>query len=259
MKTLSPLRYPGGKSRAVETLSELLPTSKELVSPFFGGGSFELFCANNNIKVKGYDIFDPLVCFWQCLLEDPKKLSQEVKKYFPLSKENFYKLQKQKDFKNKIEQAAIFFVLNRSSFSGSTLSGGMSPNHPRFNIRSIEKLENFNIQNFTVENKSFEESIVENSGSLFYLDPPYLIKNMLYGKKGDTHKGFDHIKLKEIITEEKNWIMSYNSSEEIIEIYKDYNYILPKWKYGMSKNKESNEILIFSKNVFEYLKDNKKL
>jgi DNA adenine methylase len=135
----------------------------------------------------------------------------------------------------------------------------MSPNHPRFNIRSIEKLENFNIQNFTVENKSFEESIMENSGSLFYLDPPYLIKNMLYGKKGDTHKGFDHIKLKEIITEEKNWIMSYNSSEEIIEIYKDYNYILPKWKYGMSKNKESNEILIFSKNVFEYLKDNKKL
>lgn len=100
---------------------------------------------------------------------------------------------------------------------------------------------------------------MENSGSLFYLDPPYLIKNMLYGKNGDTHKGFDHIKLKELITEEKNWIMSYNSSDEIIEIYKDYNYILPKWKYGMSKNKESNEILIFSQNVFEYLKDNKKI
>lgn len=42
----SPLRYPGGKSRAARQIALYLPKDlKRLVSPFFGGGSFEFYCA----------------------------------------------------------------------------------------------------------------------------------------------------------------------------------------------------------------------
>ena len=62
--TKSPLRYPGGKSRAVRTLYKYIPPgTKTLCSPLLGGGSFEIFCAQNSIKVYGYENFKPLVNF----------------------------------------------------------------------------------------------------------------------------------------------------------------------------------------------------
>ena len=71
----SPLRYPGGKSRGAEKIFKYVTKeTKEICSPFFGGGSVELLCANNGIKVRGYDKFLPLVDFWKSLLNNPKKL-----------------------------------------------------------------------------------------------------------------------------------------------------------------------------------------
>ena len=66
--TKSPLRYPGGKSRAVKQVLALLPRGLDLLcSPFLGGASIELACAGRGIAVRGYDSFQPLVAFWQCL------------------------------------------------------------------------------------------------------------------------------------------------------------------------------------------------
>ena len=48
----SPLRYPGGKTRARNKLHEILLDNfeitnfKGIISPFFGGGSFELYLQN---------------------------------------------------------------------------------------------------------------------------------------------------------------------------------------------------------------------
>jgi len=56
-----------------------------------------------------------------------------IHKYYPLSRNMFYQLQKNyHSINDNIVRAGIFFVLNRCSFSGTTLSGGMSPGHPRF-------------------------------------------------------------------------------------------------------------------------------
>ena len=63
---LSPLRYAGGKSKAVGLILESLPKlkNKKVVSPFFGGGSLELcLCQNLGFEIVGYDTFDMLVNF----------------------------------------------------------------------------------------------------------------------------------------------------------------------------------------------------
>ncbi len=42
----SPLRYPGGKTRGVEFITQFFPKNLDkLLSPFFGGGSIELSVA----------------------------------------------------------------------------------------------------------------------------------------------------------------------------------------------------------------------
>jgi DNA adenine methylase len=251
----SPLRYPGGKSRAVKIISKYIPKgTKELCSPFFGGGSFEIFCAQNGIRVYGYDIFRPLVDFWQILLTDPNTLADSVERYRPLRKERFYELQKiQLESKNKLERATLFFVLNRSSFSGSTLSGGMASggcdNNPRFTKSSIDRLRHFRLENLSVEFADFKDSIPRHKNMLLYLDPPYLIQSKLYGRKGDLHIGFDHRGLAKLLKKHNSWILSYNNSKEIHDLYSNFVILYPDWKYGMSNNKESREVLILSHDI----------
>ncbi len=250
----SPLRYAGGKTRGIVSILELIPPeTKVMYAPFIGGGSVEICCAANGVTVYGYDTFKPLVEFWQCLLNNPRKLVEIVRKHFPLSKEKFYKLQKsQQDIRSKYERAAVFFVLNRSSFSGTTMSGGMSPGHPRFTQSSIERLETFKIKNLKVNLADFRESILQSKSNLLYLDPPYPLKNCnLYGDRGNLHSGFDHKGLADILHNRDTWILSYTDSEYVSNLYKGYAIIKPAWKYGMSSNKNSREVLILSHDLAE--------
>jgi len=241
------LRYPGGKTRAINHLMAHLPEgTNELCSSFLGGGSFELACTKKGIRVHGYDAFNPLVDYWQCLLEDNIRLAREVSKYYPLSKDHFYNLQSNINHPDKYERASRFYVLNRSSFSGSTLSGGMSPGHPRFTESSINRIVDFKNNMLSVQAMDFTESIKEHPDTFLYLDPPYMIKNKLYGKKGNMHKDFDHLELFDILKNRDNWMLSYNNCPEILDLYQEFKIIPLSWKYGMSENKESKEVLILN-------------
>src|SRR3989344_5031081 len=123
---MSVLRYPGGKTRAIKSLEQFvdvndlnddgnLDNNKNdtdnkdniddknnrgsadgtavLVSPFFGGGSFELYLNSKyNIKIMANDIYEPLINFWKCLQENCEHLIEEVYKLHPLSKAQFTKI-----------------------------------------------------------------------------------------------------------------------------------------------------------------------
>jgi DNA adenine methylase len=245
----SPLRYPGGKSRAVKIITQLIPNDvTELVSPFIGGGSVEIDCASRGIKVYGYDAFKPLVAFWKLLLSNPESLAAKVQEYHPLTKQGFYELQKLHHDEESEIQAVLFFVLNRASFSGTTLSGGCSKEsvEQRFTQSSIDRIESFKVSNLKVEFADFNDSLDWNPGKFMYLDPPYMVKSTLYGNRGSTHRGFDHIGLYEKLKNREGWILSYNNCEQVCDLYKNFKFIFPDWKYGMSDNKTSKEILIIN-------------
>lgn len=246
----SPLRYPGGKTRAVKSICARIPENEtRLCSPFLGGGSVELACTTR-MKVYGADIFEPLVAFWRILLADPERLAKRIESYHRLTRTRFYNLQKRyTHLTDEVERAAAFFVLNRSSFSGTTLSGGMSPGHPRFNPSAIERIRSFRVNNLEVECADFRDVIPKHDDAFLYLDPPYMNDQALYGVKGDTHKGFDHRALAELLQRRDRWIMSYNDCHEIRELYRNNRIVSLEWIYGMSKNKESNEVLVLSRDL----------
>ncbi len=249
----SPLRYPGGKTRGVKEIIQYFPAGlTRVASPFLGGASIELELANRGIEVFGYDIFKPLVIFWQELLTEPHKLAALVRKYHPLTPSKFYSLQLGfGDIKDKREMAAIFFVLNRSSFSGTTLSGGMSPGHTRFTQTIIERLDNFKAPNLHVAIADFHVSLAKHKDDFLYLDPPYANGEKLYGHKGDTHEDFDHEGLASILNSRDGWILSYNDKPKVRNWYKGHKMLTPSWSYGMSNDKKSNELLIFSKDFIK--------
>ncbi len=242
----SPLRYPGGKSRAVGIIRRYIPQdTTELCAPFLGGASVELNCAADGIDVYGSDAFEPLANFWRFALEHPVKLADKVCEYHPLTKPKFYSLQKGFQYlRDDLDRAAVLFVLNRSSFSGTTLSGGMSPGHPRFTETAIERLRNFRSRLLRVANCDYRDALYKHEDKFLYLDPPYDIPQRLYGARGDMHNGFNHEELASMLRQRSGWVLSYNDSPRIRQLYDCYRIIEPNWTYGMSSNKRSKELLI---------------
>ena len=73
----SPLRYPGGKSRAIKTISEYLPEKfSEFREPFVGGGSVFIYLKQQfpNLKISINDLNPELFLFWHLAKSDLSKL-----------------------------------------------------------------------------------------------------------------------------------------------------------------------------------------
>ena len=125
----------------------------------------------------------------------------------------------------------------------------MSPGHPRFTESSIERLRDFRADNFTIDYADFRDAIAKHGDAFLYLDPPYVNGQALYGVKGDTHKDFNHQALAGILYQRDRWLMSYNDCDTIRELYNGYPILSVEWIYGMSKDKQSNEVLVLSRDL----------
>ena len=262
MENKSPLRYPGGKTRACKILDNILKDNFDInnieyiISPFFGGGSFEFYVQNNyGLNIIANDKFIPLYNFWITCKNNKENLCTELNKHINLiTKEKFLQLRKDILAENNIfKQSIMYFIINRCSFSGATLSGGFSleSSKKRFTTSSIEKIKKLNLSKFDIFNLDFQDFINNNKieNKILFVDPPYYLekRSKLYGNNGDMHENFDHIKLYNCLLNNKNWIMTYNNCEFIKNLYKDFKIIETNWTYGMNKSKESSEIVIISK------------
>jgi DNA adenine methylase len=263
----SPLRYPGGKTRACKTLDTIVASNFDttnintVISPFFGGGSFEFFLQGKyNLKIIANDKFNPLATFWKICSDSNHRNTLCTKLYTKVeivTKDEFLNfrtcIMTETD---SIMQAYYYFIINRCSFSGATLSGGFSNESAkkRFTKSSVDRVKKLDLalDKFEMHNKDFtnfiETNCTCNKNELVFLDPPYYLekKSKLYGKNGDMHEEFDHRGLYDILNKKKNlqWIMTYNDCKYIRDLYKNYTIIKIDWKYGMNKTKESSEIAI---------------
>uniref|UniRef100_A0A6C0CGW2 site-specific DNA-methyltransferase (adenine-specific) n=1 Tax=viral metagenome TaxID=1070528 RepID=A0A6C0CGW2_9ZZZZ len=264
---VSPLRYPGGKTRACKIIDGILNDNFDLrnfdtlVSPFFGGCSFEFYFQNKyNYKLIVNDKFKPLFNFWKQIKKNKEELCDELDKIPIVSKELFTDYRKtiitlNDNEETSLQQAIQYFIINRCSFSGSTLSGGFSQeaSAKRYTPSSINKIRSLDFSNIEIFNYDFEEFINiygDQEKSLLFLDPPYYLEKQskLYGNNGDMHENFNHNQLYDLIKTKKNWLITYNNCDYIRDLYKDYKILEVDWKYGMNKTKTSSEIIILSNN-----------
>jgi DNA adenine methylase len=251
----SPLRYPGGKSRATELIASLIPAFEEFREPFLGGGSvfIHLIQKYPNKKFWGNDIYKELYKFWQYSQIDINALKDKIyewrqkysvgKELYKFLNENLYKFE-------DLEVAAAFFIYNRITFSGTSLSGGFSESAfvDRFTESSIQRLNKFAevIQNTTITNYDYKDVIFENGNDvIIFLDPPYYsaAKSALYGKNGNLHKSFNHIEFADTMKNCKHkWLITYDDSEYIRNLFNFANIIPWNLTYGMRNvTKKSNQ------------------
>jgi len=276
------LRYPGGKSKAVEKIIANIPTNiKEFREPMVGGGSVSLVIKQlfPNLKVKINDLNYDLICFWKTLRDNPNELINKVKKIKETYKEcskpfselgnavacslaskcddialdgrKLYDELITNNNGNEFERAVRFFILNRITFSGTVDSGGYSQQafEKRFTNSAIEKLKLVSeiIKDFEITHGDYEKLLFEDGDDVFiFLDPPYYstTKSKLYGKNGDLHLNFDHKRFADNMKKCKHlWLITYDDCIEIRKLFGFANILQWELRYGMTTRK-GKELLI---------------
>jgi DNA adenine methylase len=257
LSKISPLRYPGGKTKAIGLITQYLPDvlPKKIVSPFIGGASLEIAWANNLDvdEVVCGDVFHPLVNFWNHILSDPNQLADELEK-FELGDPK-YREYKQilKDWyedpvNNKLTdlEAAAHFYYNMQLSYGPMFLGWTSPGKPTTKAdyeRIIKRVREFSCPKLKVELLSFEKTLDKYPDHFVYADPPYLLgydstvfKAIYPNQGGEHHKGFNHELFRDIMNARKGgFIISYNDCGTIREWYKDHEQFYPKWQYSFQQ------------------------
>lgn len=275
-----PLRYAGGKSRAVGFIMEHIPEDvTRMVSPFFGGGAVEIACAREfDIDVQGFDVFDILVNYWQAQIRSPEELAERLWQWRP-NKTTYAKVKErlkkhwkgEREIKNPMDLAAHYWFNHNLSY-GPGFLGWMSSIYTDLDRvdRLIGKVRDFSGRNLDVKCRSFERVLPYYKDTFLYCDPPYFLEGDskmfrgIYPQRNFPvhHDGFRHDTLRDMLAEHRGgFVLSYNDCETIREWYSDFRIEEVAWQYSlgqgetrMGKNriergdngyvKESHEILV---------------
>jgi len=274
----SPIRYAGGKTKAAKLIAPHVPSGvKRIISPFIGGASFELYMATirPDIEVVGYDIFQPLVEFWNLVLKSPKELSDAVAEYKPTKTcftetreelkewwEQHKDIVKRGDkilFENDIKRlkfVAMYYYNHQYSY-GPMFLGWPSSVYLKAKVHKqiIARLRDFKCPNLKVKWGDFQQVMSKHSDDFVYADPPYyerMDEDADSGKKNELfkplypncnfpihHRGFDHDALRDLLKSHKGgFILSYNNCPTIREWYKEFRFEYPTWHYSYSQGEK---------------------
>ena len=182
----TPLRYPGGKSRALSKLFQYIPDLKEYThyrEPFIGGGSVALEIGKRypHLDIWVNDLYDPLYNFWRVLQDQGDELSsllKDLKNDHPDQTSAKTLFLDSKDQLNDAStsdllRAVCFYIVNKCSFSGLTESSSFSKqaSDSNFSVRGIDKLPYYGelIEDWRITNLSYEELLTNNC--LLYTSP----------------------------------------------------------------------------------------
>lgn len=251
----SPLRYPGGKSKAIQQIVNFLPENySEYREPFVGGGSLFIYLKQKfpHLKIWINDLNQELFIFWkiaQSNLLELLEAVQQIKTTRTDGRELFEELTQVKieEF-SELQRAVRFFVLNRITFSGTVESGGFSQEafHKRFTNSSIERLEKLGevLQGVKITNLDYSEVLAAKGKDVFiFLDPPYFIatRSKLYGKDGDLHTSFDHQRFATLVKQcPHQWLITYDDSPTIRQNFTWTNIFEWEMQYGMNNYKQTS-------------------
>lgn len=250
----SPLRYPGGKSRAISQIVHHLPPHfAEYREPFVGGGSVFVYLRQRFPRARMWinDLNFDLFCFWQQTQYDSARLAARIREIKTETRDGRILFETLRDQlyipMTDFERAARFFVLNRISFSGTVDSGGYSEGayQGRFTDSSITRLEGLGniLHDVKITNSDYQAVIDAPGDEVFvFLDPPYLTatKSRLYGVNGALHVSFDHqIFARKMRDCQHKWLITYDDSVEIRENFSFAHQFGWELQYGMNNYKRN--------------------
>lgn len=264
---ITPLRYPGGKQKLTPFIYEIIKENNlegcSYIEPYAGGAGVALSLLVNNAVDEIYinDISKNIYSFWYSVLNDNERFILKIRDV-PLNIEEWKK--QNTIFKSNTENLfdlgfATFFMnrCNRSGILKAGVIGGKTQNgkwklDARFNkedlIKRIECINSFKerIHLFNEDAVIFLKQLQLKGKSIIYLDPPY------YNKADSLYENFykpnDHERIANYLNrqEKKPWIISYDYTDEILDLYKNDKSFSYSLQYNAAKAYKGTEFFAFS-------------
>lgn len=267
-KSLSPLRYPGGKSKIYNKVKNLIETnalgSRTYVEPFAGGFGIGIgLLSDDTVQTVILNDYDAHIFhFWYAVLHHSDELLQKILDTpITLEERERQKSVYKDESSDVVSDGFATLFLNRVNFSGIIKGGpigGQSQSGPykidcRFNkTEIIKKIEQISSLRDRIElfNCDASELITQHlqgriHTSFFNIDPPYVVK----GQKLYTNyfKEEDHRKLEKIINRhlaETRWVVTYDDCDLIRDIYRDYHMVEYEIQHNAGGSVRGKEIVI---------------
>jgi len=214
-------------------------------------------------KVHLNDLNQAVYSFWHSVINETDALCQLIQDT-PVTMDTWYQ---QKKIQNSADSVSILdlgfstFFLNRTNRSGIIWAGviggkkqdGNYKLDARYNkkklINRIEKIafHKNKIEIYNQDALKFINTVVPtmNSKTLIYLDPPYYHKGA--GLYTHHYNHNDHVYIAEAIANiNLKWLVSYDNTHQIREIYKNYKSVIYSLSYSTQDRYSGSEIVFFS-------------
>jgi len=231
-KTISPLRYPGGKAELVRHICPLIGPARELREVFTGGGSTSLMALAQaqvqNVWLNDFD--ENVAAFWDVVINeldsliarwDDYQVSQNTGNDFQLS---LYPPHGTTNALPKAERAFRRLVLSQQCFSGDPQGGvnqSLRVNNKDKIAARLHAAHDLLAGKAKVTQLDFQEVIAAPGDDVvLYVDPPYVKAGGMYRHGFDEA---DHRRLKEVLWQTPHrWLMSYDDHPLVRELYGDW-------------------------------------
>lgn len=245
-KSLSPLRYPGGKSKIYDKVKNLIETNslgdRTYIEPFAGGFGIGIgLLCDNIVQTAVLNDFDTHIYhFWHSVFYSTDDLLRKITDTpITIDERETQKAVYKDNSSDALNDGFATLFLNRVNFSG-VIKGGPIGGLPqsssykldcRFNKDAIKKkiedialLKNrVSLYNYDASDLIINRLEYRNNTVFFNIDPPYVVKgSRLYT---NYFQKPDHRNLEHVITEHLRgipWIITYDDCDLIRDIYKQY-------------------------------------
>lgn len=270
--TVTPIRYPGGKTKIYNFVCDLLAENDlnggTYCEPFAGGAGLALkLLLNNNVNQIYINDADPAIfSIWDLILHNSDELCTFVESVnidvaeWELQR----KIYTENYQKPSAELGKAAFFLNRTNVSGIITGGiiggreqkGNYKIDARFNkknlVKKIRRIASASTQIhlYNMDVLDFIENVFPEleERTLINFDPPYVNKGDKLYKNAFTLD--DHKKLRDRITQCHNkWIVTYDICDFIKDLYKNYRGDYINVYYSANEVKKAQEYVFFSNDL----------